>query len=91
MYYFYFGSYFYVKLRNYHEKSFYFVKSCSTYFSPGIRPDTMNINDDDGVDSDDYVDVIMDYSYSHCGRNNRIYRNERYMVLRRSENWWQVG
>ncbi|XP_018028074.1 uncharacterized protein LOC108683283 [Hyalella azteca] len=46
----------------------------------------LGLNDDD----DEYVDVIEDFSYTYQGRNHRIYRNERYLVLQKRTDWWQI-
>ncbi|KAF2354620.1 SH3 domain [Trinorchestia longiramus] len=41
-------------------------------------------------DNEEYVKVIEDFSYSHEGRNHRIYRHDIYLVLEKRQDWWRV-
>ena len=42
-------------------------------------------------DETEFVDATENYSYNHEGRNHRIYRNERFRVLRRKDPWLLVS
>jgi len=51
----------------------------------------MSNNGNEVVDEDEYVDVTQNYSYSYRGRATRIYRNERYLVWKKTPEWWLVS